>query len=510
MVLLNGIKNIIFDFGGVLVDLQPELSLESFARLGMPQVADYLTPYGHKGPFGELENGQITESEFYQKLRDLFRVQVDDASLQSAWADFLLHTPVNKMKMVYELAKTHRVFLLSNTNPIHIRKLEEFDKAGFPVKVCFEKLYLSYEIGLSKPGKEIFSYVLRDAGIKPEETLFIDDGPANCQTAAEMGFRTLQPAAFEDFTGDLLQPDACVATMGFFDGIHLGHRYLIESTQKIAQEKGLPTMVISFWPHPRTVLDTNFCPQLLSDDTEKRQLLRTTNIDHVRTITFNKDLAALSAFDFMKEILKKELHVSTLVIGYDHKFGNNRLEGFAEYQAYGKQLGMEVIMAKPLKLPDALQTERDVTISSSFIRRAIAAGKMDVAKQLLGRYYHLTAKVVGGHRIGRRLGFPTANLEPISESKLIPAIGVYAVWVWIGKSYYKGMLYIGKRPTLQQDLHPVIEVNLLDFEGDLYGKILEVAFVERTRGDETFPDLDALVCQLEKDRATVRKLLKKP
>src|SRR5574344_694609 len=270
MVLLNGIKNIIFDFGGVLVDLQPALSLESFARLGVPQVADYLTPYGPKGPFGEMENGQITKSEFYQKVRDLFRVQVDDASLQSAWADFLLHIPVNKMKMVYELAKTHRVFLLSNTNPIHIRKLEEFDKAGFPVKACFEKLYLSYEIGLSKPGKEIFSYVLRDAGIKPEETLLIDDGPANCQTADEMGIRTFQPAAFEDFTGDLLQPDACVATMGFFDGIHLGHRYLIESTQKIAQEKGLPTMVISFWPHPRTVLDTNFCPQLLSDDTEKR------------------------------------------------------------------------------------------------------------------------------------------------------------------------------------------------------------------------------------------------
>jgi riboflavin kinase/FMN adenylyltransferase len=507
MVRLNGVKNIVFDFGGVLVDLKPEACLEAFARLGMPQVADYLTPYGHKGPFGKLENGEITVSEFCMELRDLFRVEVTDEQIEQAWVAFLLHTPVNKMRMVHELARRYRVFLLSNTNPVHLRKLKEFDDAGYPVKECFEKLYLSYEVGLSKPGREIFNYVIRDAGIRPEETLFVDDGPANCQTAGDMGFRTFQPKPFEDFTGELLQPAACVATMGFFDGVHLGHRYLIDTAKRVALEKGLPSMVVSFWPHPRMVLNTNFTPQLLCDREEKEALLQKTGVDHVRTLRFDADLASMPAFRFMKEVLKGELHVSTLIIGFDHRFGNNRSEGYEEYKKYGLELGMEVLMADQFLLPEALRTEGCSTVSSSFIRRTLLGGKLSEANQVLGYAYTIRARVVGGNRIGRQIGFPTANLEPLDEAKLIPAIGIYAVWVWLGDVRHMGMLYIGKRPTLQQDTHPVIEVNILDFEGDLYGKMLSVEFLERFRGDTTFADLDALVVQLGKDRDYVRGLL---
>ncbi len=504
MIRLSGIKNIVFDFGGVLVDLKPEACLQAFSDLGMPQVADYLTPFGHIGPFGKLENGEISFAEFCDEVRTLFRVNATDQQLEDAWAAFLLHTPVNKIRMVHALAKRYRVFLLSNTNPVHIKKLKEFDEAGFPVRECFEKLYLSYEIGLSKPGKEIFGYVLRDAGIRPEETLLVDDGPANCKTAQELGFSTFQPKPFEDFTGELLQPEACVATMGFFDGVHLGHRYLIDATKKVAAQRGLPSMVVSFWPHPRTVLQTNYCPQLLCDQEEKERLLLNSGVDHVRTLAFDANLAAMPAYQFMKEVLRDELHISDLIIGFDHRFGNNRAEGFKEYKEYGTKLGITVTQAEPFPLAESLAYDETKVVSSSFIRRAILAGKMDVANAALGYLYSLHAQVVGGHRIGRQLGFPTANLNPLDASKLVPAIGIYAVWVWLGAVRYKGMLYIGKRPTLQKDLHPVIEVNILDFEGDLYGKSLVVEFVERFRTDEAFPDVDALVAQLERDREYVR------
>ena len=507
MVRLNGIKNILFDFGGVLVDLKPEACLKAFKDLGMPQVADYLTPYGHKGPFGRVENGEISIPEFCKELRELFRVEATDKQIEEAWAAFLLHTPINKMRMVHQLAKNYRVFLISNTNPVHIKKLKEFDDAGFPIRECFEKLYLSFEVGLSKPGREIFSYVLRDAGIKSEETLLVDDGPANCQTAREMGFLTYQPQPFEDFTGELLQPKACVATLGFFDGVHLGHKYLINKTIQLAETMGLPSMIVSFWPHPRTVLNTNFCPQLLSDQQEKEALLLATGVDHVRTLAFDNDLSTLTAREFMHRILSDELHIRTLVIGFDHRFGNTRSEGFEDYKKYGLECGIEVVMADSFALPEHLQSEGNTTVSSSFIRRSLLAGKLSDANQVLGYPFRMRAKVVGGHRIGRQLGFPTANLEPLDAAKLIPAIGVYAVWVIYGDERYKGMLYIGKRPTLQNDVHPVIEVNLLDFEGNLYNEELVVEFLERFRGDIAFQDLDALIEQLEKDREHVRNYL---
>jgi len=504
MVRLKGIKNIIFDFGGVLVDLKPQACLDAFAALGLPQVADYLTPYGHQGPFGKVENGDIDLHQFRDEIRATFKVDLTDHQIEEAWGAFLLHTPLKKIQMVHELAKTYRVFLLSNTNPIHIRKLEEFDEAGYPVRECFEKLYLSYEVGLSKPARAIFEYVLNDAGILPEETLLVDDAPANCRTAAELGMHTYQPEPFEDFVGELLQPEACVATMGFFDGVHLGHRFLIDETKRIADEKGLPSMVISFWPHPRTVLQTNYCPQLLTDRFEKEEKLSKTEVDHIRTLTFDKALSEMSARQFMEEILQQELHVKTLVIGFDHRFGNNRTDDFDSYCKYGKEIGMEVIQATPFSL-DAFGKE---TISSSYIRRNLLAGKMAEANAALGYIYQLRGTVIGGHQIGRQLGFPTANIERFDSFKLIPSFGVYAVWTEVKGKLYKGMLDIGRRPTLHKDSDVTIEVHILDFEGDLYQQQITVGFVERFRADVAFPDVEALVAQLVDDRNYVDSLLK--
>lgn len=516
MVQLEGIKNIIFDFGGVLVDLKPQACLDAFAALGIPQVADYLTPYGHKGPFGQVENGDIDIAEFRDEIRRLFDVSVSDKDIDDAWSAFLVHTPRNKMRMVHELNKKYRVFLLSNTNPIHIRKLDEFDEAGYPIKECFEKLYYSYEIGLSKPGKAIFKYVLRDAGIKPEETLLVDDSPENCKVAAELGFRTFQPKPFEDFSNELIKPEPCVATLGFFDGVHKGHRFLIEETKRMAEGKGLPSMVVSFWPHPRMVLHSNFYPQLLTDSTEKEDLLINTGVTYVRTLHFDTNLASLSARQFMDEVLKKELSVSCLVIGFDNHFGNNPTDGFEDYQRYGKELGVEVLQANPFFYSEVNRTTKSkkesegsehLTVSSSLIRRYLLAGKLDEANAALGYNYNLKGVVVSGHQIGQKLGFPTANISMGDSYKLIPAFGVYAVWVYVDGKRFKGMMNIGRRPTLRAETECSLEVNLLNFSGNLYGKEIRVEFIKRFRQEQTFPDVDALAAQLSKDRDYVDKLL---
>lgn len=518
MIRLRGIKNIIFDFGGVLVDLDPQACLDSFARLGLPQVADYLTPYGHKGPFGKVENGEIDLPTFRQQIRETFNVSLEDEQIDKAWAAFLMHIPYNKMKLVYELAKKYRVFLLSNTNPIHIKKLQEFDDSGFPVKECFEKLYLSYEIGHSKPGKDIYEYLLKDAGILPDETLLVDDGPANCKTAELLGIHTYQPKPFEDFTEEFTRPEECVATMGFFDGLHTGHKFLIDETRSVAKAKGLPSMVISFWPHPRTVLNTNFYPQLLTTKEEKEEYLKASQVDYVRTITFDADLAQMGAKDFMKKVLKDEFNISCLVIGYDHRFGNKRSVGFEQYVEYGKEIGIEVIKAKPYllkedlsnKISEVLKSElsNDATVSSSLIRRTILAGSMAEANEMLGYTYSLKGKVVGGQQIGRTLGFPTANIEPDDENKIIPAMGIYAVWVYYGDKRYKGMLDIGRRPTLHKDSDLIIEVHLIGFSGNLYGKVLKLEFVERFRKEFLFTDVESLVNQLRLDQEYVENFLK--
>ncbi len=287
---------------------------------------------------------------------------------------------------------------------------------------------------------------------------------------------------------------ATVATIGFFDGVHRGHRFLIEQVKDVAKENGILSMVITFDKHPRQVLNSEYMPQLLSTLSEKKRMIKTTGVDICKVLSFNKDIASMSAFDFMKGILKKELNVKVLIIGYDNRFGHNRKEEFEDYVKYGKELGIEVIKAKAFIL-------NGVNISSSVVRSFLSEGEIEMATMCLGYRYNILGKVVNGVKEGRKMGYPTANLDTTEFGKLIPKNGVYAVMVnWQdSEKEYMAMMNIGKRPTFNGE-NTTIEVNILDYNGNLYGKTLKVTFIKRLRSEQKFSSESALAAQLGTDR----------
>lgn len=291
-----------------------------------------------------------------------------------------------------------------------------------------------------------------------------------------------------------------VATIGFFDGVHRGHTFLIEQLKAEASRRGLRSMVITFPQHPRTVLDSDYRPRLLSTADEKLQQLETTGVDFCALLPFTKQMAALTSQEFMQTYLKDKLNVSALLIGYDHHFGSNRADGFPQYAAYGHEIGIEVVRAQAF-------TSSDLTVSSSAVRRFLEAGNVEMAKVCLGREYDLTGTVVEGRRVGHDLGYPTANLRCDDADKMLPADGVYAVHVLYDGMCLKGMLNIGCRPTLNNGIDRTIEVNILDFTGNLYGQTLTLRFAHRLRNEQAFANIDELRRQLLADETGVRNLL---
>lgn len=285
----------------------------------------------------------------------------------------------------------------------------------------------------------------------------------------------------------------CVATVGFFDGVHLGHQHLIRMVNEEARRRGLASTVITFDAHPRQVLDPSFQPQLLTSFGEKMERMALTGADQCVVLPFSREMAALSARSFMQTVLGQRLCARMLVTGYDNRFGHNRAEGFDDYVAYGRQLGIEVVKATPL-------TVGEINVSSSVIRRLISEGDVETAAKCLGYDYSLTGSVVGGYQQGRKLGFPTANLSLEEPAKLLPASGVYAVKARIGGSqeWRRGVMNIGSRPTFHGD-HVSIEVHLLDYEGDLYGQALTVAVCHRLREECKFDQPSQLVVQMQED-----------
>lgn len=299
-----------------------------------------------------------------------------------------------------------------------------------------------------------------------------------------------------DRNGQKECPQALAATIGFFDGVHLGHRFLIDQLKKVADERGLPSAVITFRTHPRAVLHADYQLKLLNTWEEKLAQLATTGVDYCLVLDFTLELSRFSAAEFITKILAEAFRVKALLIGYDHRFGHDRAEGFDQYVVYGKALGMDVIQALPY---DNGQTK----VSSSEVRRLLAEGEVKQAAVLLSYPYSLKGKIVKGHQVGRTIGFPTANLSVEDSRKILPGNGVYAVWAVLSGKRYKGMLSIGNRPTLDDGNSQSIEVYLLDFSGDLYGKEIEVSFVSKIRDNRKFPSLLALKSQLEQDRQTV-------
>ena len=394
-------------------------------------------------------------------------------------------------------------------------------------------------------------------------------------------------------------PAGVVATIGFFDGVHRGHRYLINKVMEMAHAHAQQSMVITFDRHPREVLQSDYQPQMLTTLNTKLRLLHETGVDRVEVLHFTRQLAALSARQFMAQVLKERLGVTTLVIGYDHRFGHNRAEGFDDYVRYGKELGIEVVQSFELTIhvdscspvsassevsnasSEASNVSSEVSnassevsnassevsnassevsnvssevassveessskacsfagkfgmhVSSSAIRRLLKEGNVSRANLFLDRLHTITGCVTHGFAEGRKMGFPTANLDTTGYPLLIPANGVYGVWVKIGcadavmgkcevpnldgwpsempipimddhDGWLPAMLNIGTRPTFDGST-TTIEANIFDFNDDIYGQPMTIAFGLRVRNEKRFDSVEALEEQLHKDRKEVEK-----
>nr|WP_024991381.1 bifunctional riboflavin kinase/FAD synthetase [Hoylesella pleuritidis] len=290
------------------------------------------------------------------------------------------------------------------------------------------------------------------------------------------------------------------ATIGFFDGVHCGHRYLIGRVIDEARADGLASMVITFARHPRQVIDTHYVPRLLSTPEMKIERLAETGIDRCTVLDFDRRMAALTAREFMIHILSSRLNVRKLIIGYDNRFGHDRSESIDDYCAYGRTLGIEVVKSCGI-------TVDGIRVSSSVIRNAIERGDLTEANRCLGYAYTLSAHVSHGFRNGHRLGFPTANLDMDEVCQLLPQIGVYATRVRIEGEceLHPAMTSVGTRPTFD-GTHLSVETYILDFDADLYGRKIEVAFLKRIRGEKKFADLQQLRTQMADDERHIREL----
>lgn len=292
-----------------------------------------------------------------------------------------------------------------------------------------------------------------------------------------------------------------VVTMGFFDGVHAGHRKILSHLVDESKKKGHKSVVVTFWPHPRFVLHkepSDF--KLLNTLAEKIALLSSLAIDELIVLPFNEKLSSTTAHDFVQKILIDKLHTSKVILGYDHRFGLNREGGFDFLCTHAAKYGFEV---EEISRHDIDSN----TVSSTQIRNAIEQGKITTATQLLGAYYSLSGEVVKGKQLGRTIGYPTANIVSKEDYKLIPADGVYAVQVLFEGKTYGGMLNIGNNPTIAGKGRST-EVNIFDFDEDIYGKDLQVNFIKRLRSEVKFNGLDALKAQLAQDKVDALSCLK--
>lgn len=291
-----------------------------------------------------------------------------------------------------------------------------------------------------------------------------------------------------------------VATIGFFDGVHRGHRYLIEQVREVAAARSIASSVITFPIHPRKVMQNDYHPTLLTTCDEKVALLAETGIDYCMMLDFTPELARLSAKQFM-EVLKEQYQIQALVVGYDHRFGHNRSEGFEDYVRYGQELGMEVLLAH------VYSYNGNSTVSSSIIRQFLQQGKVSEAADYLSYRFFLEGTVVGGYRLGRKIGFPTANLHVDDPDKIIPADGVYAVYVYLNGVRYGGMLSIGYRPTIGNGTDRSVEVNIFHFNSDIYNQPMRVTFVRYMRPEQKFDTIEELVARIHQDEVEVKAVL---
>ncbi len=291
-----------------------------------------------------------------------------------------------------------------------------------------------------------------------------------------------------------------VVTIGTFDGVHLGHRKIISRIKELAAEVGGETVILTFFPHPRMILHPeDESMKLLNTMNEKAALLEELGVDHLIITPFSRDFSNQSAEDYIRDILVNKIGTKKIVIGYDHRFGKDRQGGLNDLLQFAPVYNFEVI-----EIPE--QDINDVAISSTRIREALLNAEIEVANTFLGYPFFITGKVVHGDQVGRQLGYPTANIVIEEQYKLIPHDGIFAVKVQVAEGEYNGMAYIGNRPTINGMRHS-IEVNLFDFDQDVYKKSIRMAFIHFVRHDVKFPNLDELITQIGKDKEDVMRLL---
>lgn len=290
-----------------------------------------------------------------------------------------------------------------------------------------------------------------------------------------------------------------VVTTGTFDGVHLGHRRIIQQLKDLAQTIDGETVLLTFWPHPRMVLFDDQDLRLINTQREKEALLAEAGIDHLIVHPFTKQFSRLTALEYVRDVLVNKIGTKKLVIGYDHHFGRNREGSFDDLVEFGHTYHFDVE-----EIP--AQVLDNVSVSSTKVRNALLDGDVATANQYLGSTFELSGKVVKGATLGRTLDFPTANIEVPEKYKLIPADGVYAIEARVGKEWFKGMSNIGKRPTVSgQDRK--IEANLFDFDRSIYGESITLRFHARLRDEQKFASLDDLKAQLHLDKESALKAL---
>jgi riboflavin kinase/FMN adenylyltransferase len=294
-----------------------------------------------------------------------------------------------------------------------------------------------------------------------------------------------------------------VITIGTFDGVHLGHQQIIKLLKEEAAKTGGETVIITFHPHPRKIVKSGKSEvKIINTLSEKIELLDQLGIDHLVVVSFNEVFANQTAEEYIENFLVKKFHPKTIIIGYDHKFGRNRSGDYHLLEKMG-----EVFNYSVREIPERVLNE--IIISSTKVREALLKSDLDTANQFLGYRYFFEGKVVIGNKLGRTIGYPTANLQIEDEEKLVPGNGVYAVELTIGsdKAIYKGMMNIGVRPTVDGTKR-TIEVNIFDFDQDIYGANMRVFVNSYLRGEVKFSGLDQLKEQLAKDKVEAQEKLK--
>lgn len=299
---------------------------------------------------------------------------------------------------------------------------------------------------------------------------------------------------------EIAKIDNPILTVGTFDGVHIGHQKIIARINEIAKEKGGESVLLTFHPHPRLVLfPDDDSLKLINTIEEKTVLLDGFGLDHVIYMAFEKELSRMSPVEYVRDILVNKIGVSTVVIGYDHHFGRNREGDIELLRELGPIYDFDVI-----EIP--VQEVDEISVSSTKVRRAIEQGEINFANEFLGHTFSLTGTVVEGKRVGREIGFPTANIKLNDPNKIVPGKGVYAVKGKAGGQELNGMLNVGVKPTIGEN-QQTIEVHFFEFNDDLYNQEVKIEFIERIRDEQKFENLEQLKDQLQKDQEEAQRIL---